>query len=122
MHHRQAATKDVHTREAALFEDAGAAFRFEKGKTREHDHARAKIERMGNELTDDLKRRIRQEALDTDRHRRRHQKIGDKVQREPIVMNVAGDHRVSAITQHTNNGAAPGSGLPYPMWQLLDLQ
>ena len=63
VHHRQPLAEDENARESALFQEHAAALGFIEGRPQQHDHARAQIERVLDELLDQLVGGISNDAL-----------------------------------------------------------
>jgi hypothetical protein len=63
MHHGKASAENMDAREATALDDFTAALGFQEGESQQHDHARAKLERVGNKLLGRLERRVRDDAF-----------------------------------------------------------
>src|SRR6516165_623192 len=115
MKHRQPLAEYMHAGEAAIFEDAAAAFGLEECQPQEQDHDRAKLERMRNNFLDDLKRRICQNALTARRHLFLCEKVSNEVQWRGglVVIDVGAGHVVPLLQQDASDGAAAGAWLPH---------
>jgi len=113
MHHGQAFAKDVNAREAAAFEDSASPLGLEEREAQQHDDARAKVERMRDELLGELKRRIRDDAPAAVRRLPLQEKIaaGKKVG-PPVIDEIRADDFVTVRTQHIDDVAVAGGRLP----------
>jgi hypothetical protein len=50
------------------------------------------------------------------------EKITGKVQRESVVADIAGNHGMASIAQHSHDRTTSGRRLPQTMWELLNAQ
>jgi hypothetical protein len=106
MEHRQTIPEHMDSSEPAAFEDLSPASRFQKRQARQHDYARAQIERMRDESINNLERRIGENALGADRHVRHCQKVDDEVQRKSIVDDIAGNHLAPVGAQYVDDAGS----------------
>jgi hypothetical protein len=97
MHHGEALPENMDARETTTFENVAAALALHEGESQQHDHERRQPERMRNETLGNLKGRIGYDAGAAGRHLGLPEEVPDKVQ-SAIVVDVAGDHRMAAVT------------------------
>ena len=123
MHHRQAFAENVNAGKRPCVEDAGAALALKKCQSEQHDHARAKLERVLNEFLGKRERWIGEDALAAFRQLLLQQEIAPvKTSRIAVVDEIAGKDLVTMRAENVDYGTAPTRWLPNPFWQLFHLQ
>src|SRR6516164_5823475 len=123
VHHRQTVAEKVNAGERASVEDAGRTPALQKRQPQQHDHARAKLERVLNEFLGKRERWIGEDALAAFRQLLLQQEIAPvKTSRIAVVDEIAGKDLVTMRTENVADGTAPTRWLPNPFWQLFHLQ
>src|SRR5262249_51773594 len=112
MHHREALAKDVDPRQSAPFQDPTPPLGLHKRKPQQQHNVRAKVERAFDKRLNDAVWRVSENTLGSGRHPCLGEKVSDEIQRETVVYYVASNHGMTGATQHPDNRAATGSGLP----------
>jgi hypothetical protein len=97
----------------ARLEDLGPPLGFQEGQAQEHDHARAQIERMRDELFGELEGRIRENHLAACRRHALEQEVAPgEMSRDSVVDEIRGEHDVTGVAQDLDDRAAAGRRLP----------
>jgi hypothetical protein len=128
MHEWQASSENVNARRRDFVQHVAtqdvplllAAAGLEEGQSQKHDHQGGQLESVRDEPLDVSIRRVGQNALAIDRHRRRGEKVALAVEREPVIFNVGGDHRVTGRAQGGGDVSPPRRRFPNGVGQLLD--
>src|SRR4051794_6254856 len=74
-HHWQTLAEDVDTREVSGVENGSAPLTLQKCEAQQHHHARRQLQRVSDELTRKLKRRVRDDRLASIGRPQLHQEV-----------------------------------------------
>jgi hypothetical protein len=125
VNHRQAIAKDMDARKLAAVEREttrwAALATLKEAEAQQHHDGRRKRERVLDELRRKMERRIGYDRLGIDAGLLDGKEIDDLIELA-VIAYVACKHRMPALAQHIDNGAAPSRRLPDMMRELLGLE
>jgi hypothetical protein len=123
VHHWDSVAEAVNARETSIFEDIGATDALVKAPTQKHYDGRNQVERMLDELSRQLERRVSYDCLTAPWCTRFHKEIDARLTvRASVIHKIRGDDLVTSSTKYLNDRAGTASRFPQAARQPLYTQ